>query len=109
MKSDRLTLQIEPQRGVTYTTQFIGTRSGYDRSSTPVLGTNGQPLRITRVYSKDVGAVLAEIRGTKPSYKFKGNELYVRAKVISSRVKPNGVFPGEREVAWTQPIIPVPR
>jgi hypothetical protein len=109
VKSDRLTLQIEPQRGVTYTTQFIGTRSGYDRSSTPVLGTNGQPLRITRVYSKDVGAVLAEVRGTKPSYKFKGNELYVRAKVISSRVKPNGVFPDEREVAWTQPIIPVPR
>ena len=34
-------------------------------------------------------------------------ELFVRARVTSSRLKENGVEPGERERAWTQPVLPV--
>jgi len=47
----------------------------------------------TRFIGKD-GKVLAEVTGTAPSYRFKGNEGYVRASVTDSD--------GHR--AWTQPV-----
>ncbi|PYI80207.1 MAG: histidinol-phosphatase [Verrucomicrobia bacterium] len=101
----RLGLIIEPEPGVTYRTQFIGTRIGYDPSSMPVIGTNGQPLAVTRMYSSDIGQVFAEVAGAAPSYTLKGNELYVRAKVISSKPKSNPYAQGEVEVAWSQPLV----
>jgi hypothetical protein len=103
----RLSLVIEPETGVTYRTQFIGTRIGYDPTSHPVPGTNGLPMAVTRVYSSDIGQVLAEAGGLAPSYMLKGNELYVRAKVISSKPKANPYTKGELEVAWTQPLVAV--
>ena len=102
---DRLSLQIEPDEGVTYTTQFIGTRKGYDPTSEPVLGAEGQPVLTTRRYSKDIGTVLAEVKGLSPSYTLKGDEIYVRAKVISSKPKPNPTEPGDVECAWVQPVV----
>jgi hypothetical protein len=42
------------------------------------------------------------------SYLCKGDELYVRAKVISSKPKENTSMPDEREAAWTQPVQPRP-
>ena len=50
---------------------------------------------VTRRYSRDVGAVLAEVAGTSPSYVLRGDELYVRARIVSSRPKANGSFAGE--------------
>jgi hypothetical protein len=105
-KENKLTVRIEPEPGVTYTTQFIGTRRPIDWTSKPVIGTNGQPLATTRLYSSGMGAVLRELRGTNASYTCEGDELYVRAKVISSKVKQNAVVIGEREMAWTQPVQP---
>ena len=58
-----------------------------------------------RRYSKDVGAVLAEVAGTTASYALKGDEIYVRAKVISSKPKVNGSVAGEFETAWVQPVV----
>jgi hypothetical protein len=105
----RLALTIEPEAGVAYRTQFIGTRRGYNPTSTPVLGTNGQPLAVTRIYSRDIGTALAEVPGTAPSYTLRGDELYVRAKVISSKPKANPYAKGEVEVAWTQPLVAPPK
>jgi hypothetical protein len=107
-KENKLTLRVEPEPGVTYTTQFIGTRRPIDWRSTPVVGTNGHQLAVTRLYSSAMGAVLSEQRGTNVSYACKGDELYVRAKVISSKPKENTAMPGEREAAWTQPVQPRP-
>jgi hypothetical protein len=101
-----LSLQIEAEQGVEYTTHFIGTRRGYDPSSTPVTAADGTPLPVTRRYSKEVGTTLAEVKGSSPSYTFQGDELYVRAKVVSSRAKANYYVLGEREAAWVQPVIP---
>lgn len=42
------------------------------------------------------GRVLAEVHGTSPRYRFKGDERYVRASIIDSD--------GRR--AWTQPVFP---
>jgi predicted metal-dependent phosphoesterase TrpH len=101
----RLALELEVLPGVEYRTQFIGTRKGYDPSSQPMMK-NGKELPVTRKYSDSVGAALAEVTGNSPAYRLRGDEIYVRAKVISSRVKENGTFSGEKEIAWVQPVIP---
>jgi hypothetical protein len=99
-----LGVEIEPEPGVTYKTQFIGTRKGYDSTSAAVV-LDGKMLRTTRRYSSDIGAVLAEVEGTSPAYKLKGDEIYVRAKVVSSKPKENPTVPGDRETAWIQPLV----
>jgi hypothetical protein len=98
-----LALEIQPEPGVTYTTQFIGTRRGYDPAS-QVIGEPGKALQHRR-YSKDVGAILAEVKGTTAAYTLAGDEIYVRAKVISSKPKPNASVEDEVECAWTQPLV----
>jgi hypothetical protein len=64
----------------------------------------GKP--ITRQYSGDIGEVFAVRRGTDAEYTMSGDELYVRAKVVSSKLKANPHAPGEKETAWTQPVVP---
>ncbi len=103
---ERLSVAIEPDEGASYVTQFIGTRHGYDPSSEPVLGEDGEPVRATRRYSKDIGEVLAEVRGLNPSYTLQGDEIYVRAKVFSSLPMKNPTEEDERQAAWVQPVLP---
>lgn len=97
-----LSLVIRPEPGTSYVTQFIGTRVGYDTTSKAVRDTAGTLL--TRRYSEDVGQVLAESTGLSPRYSFQGDELYVRARVVSSTAKANPAYEGEVEMAWIQPI-----
>jgi hypothetical protein len=100
-----ISIEIEPQPGVTFRTEFIGTRKGWDTASEPVLGDRGEPLRTTRRYSKDVGRILATADGTSAQYAFKGDELYVRARITSSKHKEGVLSPDEMERAWTQPVV----
>ena len=100
----RLSIRIEGRPDVTYTTQFIGTRASYDTTSTAAADSTGRP--VTRRYARALGEVLAEVRGLTPAYTLRGDELYVRARVVSSKQKPNASYPGEREMAWTQPVRP---
>ena len=104
--TNTLSVQIEPEEGVTYVTQFIGTRKNFDRSSSP--GTSLLGLPVTRQYSGDIGEVFAVRRGTTSEYTMTGGELYVRAKVVSSKLKVNPHATGEKETAWTQPVAPTP-
>ena len=107
-----LKLEIQAEPGVTYVTKFIGTRKNYDPTSQiipPPVGEEGAKTLPHRRYSKDVGTVLAEVGGARVSYVLEGDELYVRAKVISSRAKPNASIVGEVECAWTQPLINTPK
>lgn len=101
----RISLEVDPEPGLTYTTQFIGTRKGYDATSHPVMDKDGKPMRATRRYSRDIGTVLAEVKGNRASYTVKGDEIYVRAKVTSSRPKVNPAFEGDQECAWVQPLV----
>ncbi|HTE19524.1 MAG TPA: hypothetical protein VK689_14235, partial [Armatimonadota bacterium] len=105
----RLSIEIDAEPGVTYHTQFIGTRKGYDARSVPVEGVrdaDGQPAVVTRSYSPEIGRVLGEAAGLSPAYTFKNDEIYVRAKVISSKLQQNPYRPGDTEVAWVQPVRP---
>ena len=104
-----LTVEIEPEEGITYQTLFIGTRQGFDPVSQSVLDEEGIELNVTRIYSDDIGETFAKIDGTTARYEFSGNELYVRAKVISSKIKPEIRRSNENETyeaAWIQPVTP---
>jgi len=108
-EGSRLAIEIATEPGVSYVTQFIGTRRGYDPRSELLPPSGDDPVARGRLphrrYSKDVGAVLAEVSGTNASYTLKGDEIYVRAKIVSSKPKANGSVPGEFETAWTQPLV----
>lgn len=100
---ESLALDIEPEVGVTYRTEFIGTREGYDTTKEAIdLEDGATSFR----YSTDIGRVLAEVEGAHPRYVFQGDEIYVRAKVVSSKVKENPYREGEYESAWVQPVLP---
>lgn len=100
-----LSVKIQPEEGVTYVTQFIGTRRGFDKKTEMLPAEKSGKTLPHRRYSKDVGAVLSEVKGASASYRLKGDELYVRAKVISSKKKVNGSVAEEMETAWTQPLV----
>ena len=106
LEKNTIVIEIAAEPGCSYVTEFIGTRRGYDPSSNPVLGKKGETLRVTRQYSADIGATLATVKGTSASYTFAGDELYVRARITSSKTKPNASSDGEFERAWTQPMMP---
>jgi len=97
-----LTIAAEPN--VEYTTQFIGTRKGYDRAHKPYTLASGAKLRVTHQYSDDLGQVLATVKGNRAEYRLKGDEIYVRAKVTASkRVRNPRGYP-EFQSAWVQPV-----
>ena len=82
------------------------TRKGYSTASKEVLDENGAPKpRASRQYSDEVGAILAETTALNPSYTFKGDELYVRARITSDKLHPNPFKKGDFEMAWVQPVI----
>lgn len=103
-RRNTLSLKIKSQAGATYSTQFIGTKSNYVRRSVVQLDSESNPIRATRVYSKDVGGVLATSASLEPSYQLTGDELFVRAVVTSSRDHADPSFPGQKEQAWSQPF-----
>jgi hypothetical protein len=104
--SRRLRVAVEPRPGTTYRIEFVGTRRGFNRESEPLTAANGIPLRVTRRYSPEVGAVLATVDGPEAEYTLKGDEVYVRARITSSRRMDNPGQAGEFERAWTQPVCP---
>jgi hypothetical protein len=79
----KLSVLIQAEPGLTYTTTFIGTRHG----------------------SGEVGEVFFTSTSNPARYDFVGDELYVRAKVTSSRAHPNPAEEGESECAWIQPVL----
>jgi hypothetical protein len=101
-----LRLSIRPEPGVTYRTQFIATKRDANLTAEPRRGADGTELKVTRLYSDEVGKVVAEVEGTAPSYTLTGKEWYVRAKVISSKAHGNPFQKGDVECAWTQPVMP---
>jgi len=102
-----LSIKVKAQPNVQYRTQFIGTLKGAGLEGKPVLDKDGQPVLVSRSYGDDIGQVLNEVDGANPTYKLNGRELYVRAKVISTKPHPNPAEKGDMETAWTQPVMPL--
>ena len=101
----KLTIEIDAVAGEVFTTEFIGTRSGYDATNMPVLDKEGQPLLLTRRYSNDIGEVLKTVQGTTAEYEYEGDEIYVRARVTSNAKHPNPSEVDDLKSAWIQPIV----
>ncbi len=99
-------IDIGPDGDATFTTQFIGTLEGIDLTATPMKAKDdeGRERTVTSKYSDDVGKVLATVEGPKASYTLKGNELYVRAVITSSKPPAVPSFEGKKMQAWTQPV-----
>jgi hypothetical protein len=76
----------------TLTVEFIGTRV-----------VDGEPGKIGEVLSR-VEQPLGS--GEPVAYRFADDELYVRARLTSSRPHPRPYAEGDREMAWTQPATP---
>ncbi|MFC1499795.1 histidinol-phosphatase [Candidatus Zixiibacteriota bacterium] len=84
----RYSVRVAAEDGVTYTIQFIGSRME-----------DGAVV--------ETGAILQETTGESATYRFSGNELYVRARVVSSKMHASPLVGEEApEYAWTQPVIP---
>lgn len=87
---------------------FSGTEKDFDQtidfseSRNPYSGLN----QVTPIYSSDIGKVFQRNNSKSAVYKFNGDELYVRVKVISSKLKENPSFEGEKQICWTQPFFP---
>jgi hypothetical protein len=101
-----LKIIIKPENGISYTTEFIGTLKGYDPTVRPMVDANGVPMHATGIYSNDIGKVLAMVKGTIASYSLTGDEIYVRAKITSTKPKQYLSAIGDVEVAWTEPVQP---
>jgi hypothetical protein len=104
--SKMLSLTIAAEPSVEYTTQFIGTRKGYDNAHKPYTVDSGAKLRVTHQYSDDIGTVLATVKGKRAVYHFKGDEIYVRAKITASNRMRNPRGYPEFQSAWVQPVRP---
>lgn len=81
---DEMSLKIQPIEGQTFKTEFIGMRKG------------GKP-----------GEIFASSTDLNPVYKLTGDEVYLRAKVTSSKARFNDKGQAQYfEMAWTQPYLP---
>jgi len=101
-------VEIKPQQGVTYLTEYIGTRIGFDPVSFPTVDSTGTVIpNTTRTYSNQIGEILASSNDIKSSYTFSGNELYVRVRILSSADQKDtvsGKILGKQK-AWLQPQV----
>jgi hypothetical protein len=79
---ESLGVKIAAEPGIQYTTTFVGTREGGPS-----------------------GVVLQESKGASASYRFKGDELYVRATIVSTKPHPNGYEKTDLQTAWIQPVV----
>lgn len=48
--------------------------------------------------------VLKTVEGPEATYEYTGDELYVRARIMSTKPQENPVEPDAMERAWTQPV-----
>jgi hypothetical protein len=85
-KNGTLAVAVKPAARINYTIQFWGAERSADGL-------------------KQGGKLLKEVKGTKATYKLRDQDLFVRAKVISSKLQENPFQEGDRETAWTQPVV----
>lgn len=104
VSDERNVLSVRGEPGVSYRTRFIGTRRGYDQANEQIQA-EAEGASVLYRYIDDIGEILDEVAGTTPGYVFEGDELYVRAKVVSTKLKDNPYREGEVESAWVQPVV----
>jgi hypothetical protein len=79
--NNRLHIKVNEEPGVRYTIEFIGATRGSDTVS-----------------------VLQKVEGSTAVFEISKNVFYLRARILSDKLKPNPFQEGDYEMAWTQPI-----
>lgn len=87
-ENGKLKIRMRKVEGVTYRTEFIGTRKGYDATAEET----------------GIGEVFASIEGNTAAFTIPTDALYLRATIHSSRRHPNPSYPDQKEQAWVQPV-----
>ena len=95
---ESFSFKISTEKGVTYKTWFVGTRNNFKNSKDVAKRNSLDPS------AAGIGEILGQTDSIEPKYNFEGDELYVRAHVVSSKKKSNPYSSGEQEQAWLQPI-----
>lgn len=80
-RNKQLKISVETEPGVNYRIQFIGCRVK-DKATT----------------------ILKETEGREAAFDLNKDILFVRAKIISDKLKENPFCEGDYEVAWSQPV-----
>ncbi len=81
MRYNDYVVQVKAEEGVNYQIQIIVWLKGADNPS-----------------------MMNPVKGEHTAYSLNGNELFVRAKIVSDKEKDNPFQEGDVEVAWTQPV-----
>ncbi len=102
----KIIVQVKPEEGVKYRIEFIAAERDAPLDSKAAQDEKGNLLPVSRIYSPMIGTVAQSSEGTSAEYTFTGKEIYVRARVISSKLHPNPFQKGDVEMAWTQPVTP---
>lgn len=105
-------IEVAAERGVEYKIEFIGTLQSANLKGNILpqvehehRGNADHLHREVYQYSHSIGKVLKKVEGKKASYKVTGEEIYVRARITSSKSHPNPYLKGDMEMAWTQPLV----
>lgn len=84
-KNRRLKIRVKPEAGTDFTIQFWGARK-------------------SAIGKEEMRVVLKEVKGTRAKYKLRNKDIYVRTKIISSKLQKNPFQERDFETAWTQPV-----
>ncbi|MBO7741226.1 MAG: hypothetical protein J6S21_01605 [Victivallales bacterium] len=108
-ESRELHVAVKAEPGVSYRIEFYATRRGFDRSvSTKFCRHPATPerSRCMPVYSAEIGRLVKTVEGNEATCAANADDLYIRAKVISSvpGVTQNRPCHPDYLTAWTQPV-----
>ena len=84
-------IHIIEKPGIRYKTQFIGSINNMNY--------------LDEKNINKIGHILFETENNPAKYNFTGEEMYVRAKIVSNKFQDNPYSEGDLEMAWTQPIV----
>ena len=84
-------IHIIEKPGIRYKTQFIGSINNMNY--------------LDEKNINKIGNILFETDSNPAKYNFTGEEMYVRAKIVSDKFQDNPYSEGDLEMAWTQPIV----
>lgn len=83
LEDDEIDIDIKTEEGVTYRSELIGVKKGNMSSE-----------------------VLAVQNGGNVEFEIPRDVLFVRVRILSSKLKENPFQEGDFEMAWTQPVVP---
>jgi hypothetical protein len=83
LENNRLSIEVKKEKGVNYQISFIGCKKGQTEPE-----------------------VLKSLNGNKATFELTDETLFVRAKIVSTKLHENPIEDLIYESAWTQPVLP---